>query len=197
MNKPEKMLVYLSYPIMDIDIEPPYTFPVIQNTPEHWVFYRPILPVMGHQPEIYDRLNYYIPKETKEKFSLTKQTQTLSTSEQTVLEIVKECEELCPPPTNSRALVLKDLAILSISDIIIVSCDQPSFGKPSIELLWANILGIHSLGVTDRFLVGPWLQLYTDVMVTTNSVFEELVFRGSIIDSSRKSLEKPTEEQNP
>ena len=188
MKKPEKMLIYLSYPVMDISSEPWYIQTLIDNTPKHWVFYRPLFPIQ-EQPELIDRLKYFIPEDRKQKLALTPSTKTLSVSEHTVLTLVEEFSSV-PPPNHSTLLMLRDLSILSISDIVVVSCDNPDFGGRSMELLWSNILDIPTMGIVDRFLLGPWLQSNVDVIVRSLYACEELIFRGSAVDSQRKEFEK-------
>jgi len=188
-QKPDEMLIYLSYPIMDIDSEPKYLDNMVTSTPDHWVFYRPIFPTY-EQTHIHNRLDYLIPETAQKKFAQTKQTHPLMISVHTVLDITKECE-VVPPPNSGILLMLRDLAILSISDLVVSFCDEPCFGGRGIELLWANILGIPTVGVADRFVHSPWLQSYTDAMVTKLAIYEELLLRGAVIDSTRKTLEKP------
>lgn len=188
-KKPEQMLIYLSYPIMDVGTEPGYVSDLLKHIPDNWVLYRPLLPLADQlKNEVFSaRLNYYMSKETKEKFALTKQTLPVVIEDATVLSIATQCSNYLPP-TNCQASILKDLSILSISDLVISSTDRPCFGEYGMELLWANILDIPTICVSDRFLLSPWLQAFSDILIRNASILQELDIRGSSIDTRRKEF---------
>lgn len=193
-KKHDQLLIYLSYPIMDMNGEPAYVNDLINSKPEQWLYYRPY-DFNASQSNLYDRLNCYIPDKCKEKFKLTKQTYSLAETKDTVTDIVKDCEKFVPP-SNGLSIVLKRLAILAVSDLVLVYGGAPNYGGSSMELLWANILNKYTIGITDRFLVSPWFQTYTEVIVKHNSILEELIYKTSLRYEKRSEFEFHVEDEN-
>lgn len=193
-KKPEQMLIYLSYPIMDMNGEPSFVNDLLSYKSDNWLFYRPF-DFNASQSNLNERLDCYIPDRYKERFRLTKQTYSLAESEYTVKDIVKDCEQFTPP-SNGLMMVIKRLAILSVSDLVLVYGGNPNYGGSSMELLWANLLGKYTIGITDRFLISPFFQTFTEVIVKHNSILEELIFKGTLIDEKRGKFEFNVNNEN-
>lgn len=191
-QKPEKMLVYLSYPIIDVGKEPDILVELVNHAPENWVFYRPFLPFQSQMEDagFARRLEYFLGDDARKAFSQSKQTLPLLVENTTVSSIAAQCASYTLP-TNCQAPILQHLSIMAISDLVICYCDTPNFHECGIELLWANLLKVPTLGVTNRFVTSPWIQTYTDALVTNSALLQEMDLRGWAIDMRRREFDFP------
>jgi hypothetical protein len=181
-----KLLVYCAYPIIDQSKEP------------QWV------DVLNHvQLENKLLTNVFIYKpfygldvqlKLQEMLSLPSATSDLEAVvrllDLDVSSVPKSWEEALSLESNrefSEMLVLKELWILSKCNIMIADLDLADRGERDMPLTIAKLLKLPIIGVTNKFIQGPWLSAFTTYKTNTLNLPDMLQALANQILSNRKN----------
>jgi hypothetical protein len=147
------LLVYCAYPILDRETEPEWVH-VLTHVKENNLLkgielYRPFysLEVQAHLTEIL--------KENSEDLI------PINIVDAIKLEESKE---------YSKNLILKELWVLSKADMLIADLDLSDKGERDMPLTLAKVLNIPTIGVTNKFIQGPWLSALTSYKADTTNL---------------------------
>lgn len=197
-------LVYCNYPILDQQDEPDWVgllrYVQTQGSLQGVYFYRPFMS-LEHQgleevlsvrnPER-DAQLLQLAKIIRLDHILTGYTVRQSHPYPEYSDIVAEERR---SNMHSHIPVLKDLWVLSRADIVVTDCNTPDHGTKDMVALLARMLGIPSVSLTDRFLVGPWLHTTSDFTVKTLQLADLLEMLAKRIESQPQP-ENTSEETN-
>jgi hypothetical protein len=163
-NRP--LLVYCAYPILDRESEPEWVH-VLTHVKENNLLtgielYRPFysLDVQAH---LTDTL-----KENSE--DLTTLVNMLNLDKKLIPSNIIEAIKLEEGKEYSKNLILKELWVLSKADMLIADLDLADKGERDMPLTLAKVLNIPTVGVTNKFIQGPWLSALTSYKADTTNL---------------------------
>lgn len=152
------LLIYCAYPIIDRDSEPNWVsileYVINNKILEGIHIYRPFYPIKS-QESIHSILE--IEKATNLDF-LTEALQLEKNYTPTSLKeaLVRENHE-----GYSNRLIGKELWLLANSDIVVADCDLSDKGDRDMILMSARLLAKPTVGICNKFIIGPWLNALT------------------------------------
>lgn len=77
-------------------------------------------------------------------------------------------------PASSELRVLADLWVLSRADVYIVDCDSVGRGRCGMETLYAEMMGLTTVGVTDTPNLDPWYHYHLGRIIKPHTALRSL-----------------------
>jgi hypothetical protein len=77
-------------------------------------------------------------------------------------------------PFNIEGLVMQDLWVLLRSDYFVVDLDSLGRGRVGLELAYASMLGLKTIGVTQCAVADPWMTYHVDRVCKPGRIAEEI-----------------------
>lgn len=77
-------------------------------------------------------------------------------------------------PVNIESLVLQDLWVMLRSDYFVADLDLLGRGRVGMELTYASVLGLKTVGVTQCVVADPWSCYHVDKTCKPGRVSEEI-----------------------
>lgn len=112
-------------------------------------------------------------------------------------EKVQAIAETAGGPASSELRVLADLWVLSRADVYLVDCDSVGRGRCGMETLYAEMMGLTTIGVTDTPILDPWYHYHLgrvikphDALRNLLEVRDSLEVSGAKLDSVEPEKEK-------
>lgn len=89
-------------------------------------------------------------------------------------EKVETIAEMASGPAETELRVLADLWVLSRADVYVVDCDAVGRGRCGVETLYADLLGLETIGVTGTPIMDPWYHYHLGRIVKPHAVLDHL-----------------------
>lgn len=97
-------------------------------------------------------------------------------------------------PVSSELRVLADLWVLSRADVYLVDCDSVGRGRCGMETLYAEMMGLTTIGVTDTPVLDPWYQYHLDMIIKPYAALRNLFGIRDLLEVSEAKLDSVEQE---
>lgn len=181
-----KLLVYCAYPIIDQSKEPQWV-DVLNHVQlenkllENVLVYRPFYS-LSEQGKLEEILG--LPSATADLDAIVR---LLDLDASYLPKSLEDAIKLENNREFSDMLVLKELWILSKCDIMVADLDLADRGERDMPLTIAKLLKMPIIGVTNKFIQGPWLSSFTTYQTNTMNLPDMLQALANQILSHRKN----------
>lgn len=89
-------------------------------------------------------------------------------------ENLESISSLAAGTASSELRVLADLWVMARADVCLFDCDSLGRARCGLEISYANLLGVETLGVTDLPSLDPWLHYHVGRIVRPHDILHHL-----------------------
>ena len=149
-----KKLVYLSFPLLGVENKPDWVDPVKLNPTsrkEGWGFYDPWHPMKEQDASLRELLGRPPAPTFRDNQRALKLDVDLFKSPAEVAQRFMDADVSC----RIENVTFRSLYVLLRSDIVLIDLSSPSY-EGHMDLLYAHLGNVPSIGITDRFVSSPW-----------------------------------------